>query len=115
MQEFEPNRKEIKGLSEGGNIHMLIFSNQEVEICSANRAIYSYFHNGCQSGSACPMTRRHVPVTCRWGSPSFLLAEFTQGHSKNWKTVKLRQRSIGVQPVREKMKSLKHVKLRVDT
>ena len=50
-----------------------------------------------------------------WGSPSFLLAGFTQGHSKNWKTVKLRQHSISVQPMREKVKSLKHVKLRVDT
>ena len=35
------------------------------------------------------------------------------GHSKNWETVKLRPGSISVQPMREKMKSLKHVKLRV--
>ena len=62
-----------------------------------------------------PMTCRHVPVTCRWGSLSFLLAGFTRCHSKNWGTVKLRQRSISIQPIREKVKSLKHVKLRVDT
>ena len=49
------------------------------------------------------------------GSPSFLLAGFTRGHSKNWRTVKLRQRSISVQPMREKVKPLKRVKLRVDT
>ena len=30
-------------------------------------------------------------------------------------TVKLRQRSISVQPIREKVKSLKHVTLRLDT
>ena len=62
-----------------------------------------------------PMTCRHVPVTCRWGSPSFLLVGFILGHSKNWETVKLRQRLIRVQPMREKVKSPKHVKLRVDT
>ena len=50
------------------------------------------------------MTCRHVPVTYRWGSPSFLLAGFTGGHSKNWGTVKLRQRSISVQPIGEKLK-----------
>ena len=61
------------------------------------------------------MTCRHVPVTCRWGSPSLLLGGFTRGHSKNWGTVKLRQRSISVQPRRENVKPLKHVKLRVDT
>ena len=48
-----------------------------------------------------------------WGSPFFLLDECTRRHSKNWKTVKLRQRSIS--SIREKAKSLKHVKLRVDT
>ena len=35
------------------------------------------------------MTCQHVPVTCRWGSPSFPFAEFTRRHSKNWETVKL--------------------------
>ena len=41
---------------------------------------------------------------------------FTRCHSKNWETVKLRQYfSISVQPIREKLKSLKHVELRVDT
>ena len=49
------------------------------------------------------------------GSPSFLLVGFTWGHSRNWETVELPQRSISVQPVRKKVKSLKHVKLRVDT
>ena len=49
------------------------------------------------------------------GIAVFLLAGFTRGHSKNWETVKLRQNSISVQPMREKVKSLKHVKLRVDT
>ena len=43
------------------------------------------------------------------------LAGFTRYHSKNWETVKWRQRSISVQPITEKVKSLKHVKLRVDT
>ena len=61
------------------------------------------------------MTCRHVLVTCRWKSPSFLLAEFIRGHSTNWETVNLHQCSISVQPMREKVKSLKHVKLRVDT
>ena len=73
--------------------------------------MYSYLHNDCQSGSACP----HVPVTCRWASPSFLLAGFTRCRSKNLETVKLRERSISVQPIGEKVKSLKYVKLRVDT
>ena len=44
---------------------------------------------------------RHVSLTCRWGSASFLLAEFHRCHSKNWKTVKLRQCSISVKPIRE--------------
>ena len=46
---------------------------------------------------------------------SFLLAGFTQCHSKNWGTVKLRQRTNSVQPIRKTVKSPKHVKLRVDT
>ena len=45
-------------------------------------------------------------------TPSFLLAGFTQCHLKNWEMVKLRQRSINVQPIREKVK---HVKLHVNT
>ena len=57
---------------------------------------------------------RYVPVSVSIGSPSFLLAGFAWGHSKNWETVKLRPRSISVQLMRE-VKSLKHVKLRVDT
>ena len=48
-------------------------------------------------------------------SLSFLLAGFTGGHSKNWETVKLRQHSISVRPMREKLTSLKHMKLHVDT
>ena len=48
------------------------------------------------------------------GIVSFLLSGFILAHSKNWGTVKLRQRSISVQPIREKVNSLKHVKLLVD-
>ena len=44
-----------------------------------------------------------------------VLDRFARSHSKNWETVKLRQRSNSVQPMREKVKSLKHVKLCVDT
>ena len=50
-----------------------------------------------------------------WMGITVPLAGFTQCHSKNWETVKLRQRSISIQPIREQLKSLKHVKLRVDT
>ena len=61
------------------------------------------------------MTCRHVPVMCRKRSPSLSIGWIYSGHSKNWETVKLHQRSISVRPMREKVKSLKHVKLRVDT
>ena len=37
-----------------------------------------------------------VPVTCRWGSPSFPLAEFCCCPSKNRGTVRLRQRSTNL-------------------
>ena len=79
--------------------------------CNPLKHFYSYFHNGCQSG----VLVHEVSVKYLRGLPSFLLAEFTQGHSKNWKTVKFCQRSISVQPTREKVKSLKQVKLGVDT
>ena len=49
------------------------------------------------------------------GSPSFLLGEFCCCRSKNRVTVKLRQRSTSVQPMRKKAISFKHVQLRVDT
>ena len=61
------------------------------------------------------MMCRHVPVTCRWGSPFFLLAEFCPCSSKDRATVRFRQRSTNVQPVRKKVISLKHVKLPVET
>ena len=57
----------------------------------------------------------HVPVTCQWESPSFLLAGFSCSHSKNREMVELRQCSISIQPIRERVISLKHSKLRVET
>ena len=56
-------------------------------------------------------------VSARAGDVSMGITVFLIGwiYSKNLETVKLRQRSISAQPIREKAKSLKHVKLRVDT
>ena len=42
------------------------------------------------------MTCQHVLVTCRWGSPSFLLAEFWCCHSKNQEAVRLSRCSTNV-------------------
>ena len=58
-------------------------------------------------------------VSARAGDMSMGIAVFPTGWIysvpfENLKTVELRQRSISVQPIREKVKSLKHVKLRVD-
>ena len=89
-----------------------------LNLCRTERKVYfniqlfSYWLSVQQCFS---MTCRHVPVTCRWGSPSFLLAEFCCCRSKNRATVRLRQRSTNVQPMRRKVISLKQVKLRVDT
>ena len=47
------------------------------------------------------------------GIAVFPIAWIYLGHSKNWETIKFRQGSISVQPMKEKMKSLKRVKLRV--
>ena len=58
------------------------------------------------------MTCRHVSLTCQLGSTSFLLAGFCRDHSKDRETDELRPRLISVQPVRKKVSSLKHVKLR---
>ena len=77
---------------------------------SNQKVIHNYFHIGIKFGSA-----SHVLVTCRWGSPSFLLAEFCGCRLKNRAKVRLRQRSANVHPMRKKVISLKHVKLRVDT
>ena len=49
------------------------------------------------------------------GIPSFLLAEFCCCRPKNRATIRLRQHSTNVQPMRKKVISLKHAKLRVDT
>ena len=76
--------------------------------------IYSYFHIGSLFDSASPMTCQHVSLKCRWGSSIFALAEFCCCRSKN-RAVRLCQRSTNMQPMRKKVISLKHVKLRVDT
>ena len=49
------------------------------------------------------------------GSPSFPLAEFCCCRSQNRGTVRLRQRSTNLEPMRKEVISLKHLKLRVDT
>ena len=59
-------------------------------------------------------------VSARAGEVSMGIAVFPirwiyPGSLKNWGMVKLRQRSISVHPMREKVKPLKHVKLRADT
>ena len=59
--------------------------------------LYGFFHIGCQFGSASPWR----VGTCRWESPSFLLAEFWCCRSKNRETVRLRQRLTNVQPMRK--------------
>ena len=53
-------------------------------------------------------------VSARAGDVSMGIAVFPIGWIYSG-PVKLRQRSISVQPMREEVKSLKHVKLRVDT
>ena len=59
-------------------------------------------------------------VSARAGDVSMGIAVFPigwmyPGSFEKLGTVKLRQRSVSVQPMREKVKPLKHVKLRVDT
>ena len=49
------------------------------------------------------------------GSLSFLLAEFSCWRSKIRATVRLRQSSTNIQPMRKKVIYLKHVKLHLDT
>ena len=43
------------------------------------------------------------------------IAVFIQSHSKNWETTELCHCSINAQPIREESKSVKHVKLHVNT
>ena len=47
-------------------------------------------------------------------SPCFLLPEFCRCRSKNKGTVRLRQRSANLEPMKKKVVSLNHMKLRVD-
>ena len=49
------------------------------------------------------------------GITVFLMAELCYCRSKNRKAVRLRQHSTNLEPVRKKVISLKHVKLRADT
>ena len=48
------------------------------------------------------------------GSPYLLFAKFCYCHSKTQVTVRLRQRSTNLEPIKKNVISLKHVKLRVD-
>ena len=54
----------------------------------------------------------HVLLTCKWGLPSFLLAGFSCRNSK--RDGSLHQHLISNQPGREKGRSFKHMKLRVN-
>ena len=59
------------------------------------------------------MTCRHAPVMCRWRLSYFPLTEFCCCRSKNLGAVRLRQRSTNLEPMRKKVISFKHVKLRI--
>ena len=64
------------------------------------------------SSAVLSTTCRKVQVTCQWASLSFLLAEFCCCLLKSRETVRLRQRSTDVQPMRKQVISLRYVSTR---
>ena len=73
---------------------------------------YSYFHIGSQFGSA-SLWR---VGTCRWCvDGDCRLSHWLSFAASVRGTVRLRQRSTNLDPIRKKVISLKHLKLRVDT